>query len=545
MRFPSPISASSAKAWLSDGQELALLDVREAGEFASGHPLFATSLPFGVLEAKLPVLVPSTACRIVFMDDGYSHRAERAAEIAQRLGYRNVFFLDGGATGWQRSGLSLFEGVFVPSKAFGELVEQAFSVPHVSPEELNRWQGEGRRLVLLDGRPSEEHHRMNIPGSICLPNGDLAYRASAIISDPEIPVVVHCAGRTRSIIGAQILRDLGFPNPVFALENGTQGWTLAGLDLERGSDRAVEAAPDEESRTTMRARARTLGEAWQVPFVDVATVNAWLGDGLRTTYVFDVRGDAEFHSHHIEGATHAPGGQLIQSTDHWVAVRRARIVLADDTGLRAVVVARYLKMMGLDCHVLAAAEDAWGDIVSPRPPRPAMPDLPRAAVPLPRDAIVLDVRPSMAYRSAHISGAQWALRHQLSERLKHVEKAALVVLCADDSDVLALVASDLRADGFSNLAEFSGTAASWREAGFQVVSTPDQPSDAQALDFVFFTHDRHSGNLEAARRYLSWETGLVGRLDAAEKLELSRCLPTRTESFAMPRQSEKRLSNAG
>jgi rhodanese-related sulfurtransferase len=258
-----------------------------------------------------------------------------------------------------------------------------------------------------------------------------------------------------------------------------------------------------------------------------------------------VRSDAEFHSHHIEGATHAHGGQLIQSTDQWVAVRRARIVLADDTGLRAVVVARYLTMMGLDCHVLAATEDAWGDIVSPHPPRPAMPELPRAPLPLPQDAMILDVRPSMAYRSAHISGAQWVLRHQLGERLKHVGKAALVVLCADDSDVLALVASDLRADGFSNLAELPGTAASWREAGVEVVSTPEQPSDAQALDFVFFTHDRHSGNLEAARRYLSWETGLVGRLDAAEKLELSRCLRTRTESFAMPQQSEKRLSNAG
>lgn len=544
MLFSSPISASMAKAWLSDRQELALLDVREAGEFASGHPLFATSLPFGLLEVRLPVLAPSMACRLVFMDDGYSQRAERAAEIARRLGYQNVSFLDGGAAGWQRAGLSLFEGVFVPSKAFGELVEEAFSVPHVSPEELNRWQREGRRLVLLDGRPPEEHRRMNIPGSICLPNGDLAYRASAIIPDPQTPVVVHCAGRTRSIIGAQILRDLGFPNPVFALENGTQGWTLAGLDLERGSDRAVDEMPDERAKAEMRARARTLGEAWQVPFIDIATVNAWLGDGGRTTYLFDVRGDAEFHHHHIMGAIHAPGGQLIQSTDQWVAVRRARIVLADNTGLRAVVVARYLTMMGLDCHVLTAAEEAWGDIVSPQPASPATP-LPRAPLPRPQDAMILDLRPSMAYRSGHISGAQWALRHQLGERLKHVAKSALIVLCADDSAVLGLVASDLKADGFCNLADLSGSAASWREAGFEVVSTPEQPSDAQALDFVFFTHDRHSGNLEAARRYLSWETGLVGRLDPAELLELSHCLRTRTESFAMPQENGNRLSKAG
>ncbi|QPC94556.1 rhodanese-like domain-containing protein [Mesorhizobium sp. INR15] len=545
MRFPSPVNASTAKAWLSDGQELALVDVREAGEFASGHPLFATSLPFGLLEAKLPVLVPSTACRTVFMDDGYSQRAERAAEIALRLGYLEVFFLDGGVGGWQRSGLSLFEGVFVPSKAFGELVEEAFSVPHVSPEELNRWQQEGRKLVLLDGRPLDEHRRMNIPGSICLPNGELAYRAGAAIPDPLVPVVVHCAGRTRSIIGAQILRDLGFPNPIFALENGTQGWALAGLDLERGSDRAVQEAPSEHGKAEMHARARSLAEGWKVPFVDVATANSWVGDETRTTYLLDVRGDAEFHAHHIEGATHAPGGQLIQSTDQWVAVRRARIVLIDDAGIRAVVVARYLSMMGLDCHVLAGAEDVWGDIVSPLPPRSAVPELPHVPLPFPDDAVILDVRPSMAYRLAHVAGAQWVLRHQLGDRLSRVPKTAVVVLCGQDADVVGLAAGDINALGFHNLFEVAGTAASWREAGLEVVSTPEQPSDAEALDFVFFTHDRHSGNLEAARRYLSWETGLVGRLDAAEQLELGRGLRARTNPFAIAQQNEKRLSNAG
>ncbi|TGS57594.1 hypothetical protein EN826_032655, partial [Mesorhizobium sp. M1D.F.Ca.ET.183.01.1.1] len=95
-----------------------------------------------------------------------------------------------------------------------------------------------------------------IPGSICLPNGELAYRADSVIPDPEIPIVIHCAGRTRSIIGAQILRDLGFHNPIFALENGTQGWTLAGFELERGSDRVADTTPAGERLTEMRVKAR-------------------------------------------------------------------------------------------------------------------------------------------------------------------------------------------------------------------------------------------------------------------------------------------------
>ena len=42
---------------------------------------------------------------------------------------------------------------------------------------------------------------------------------------------------------------------------------------------------------------------------------------------------------------------------------------------------------------------------------------------------------------------------------------------------------------------------------------------AEAIDFLFFVHDRHDGNLDAARTYIAWETGLVAQLDAAERDE--------------------------
>ena len=51
------------------------------------------------------------------------------------------------------------------------------------------------------------------------------------LRSPDSLVVVNCAGRTRSIIGAQSLRNAGIGNPVMALENGTMGWELAGLEL--------------------------------------------------------------------------------------------------------------------------------------------------------------------------------------------------------------------------------------------------------------------------------------------------------------------------
>ena len=57
----------------------------------------------------------------------------------------------------------------------------------------------------------------------------------------------------------------------------------------------------------------------------------------------------------------------------------------------------------------------------------------------------------------------------------------------------------------------------WRAAGLPVVATPDDPADADCIDFLFFTHGRHEGNAEAARQYLAWEIGLIAQLDAQER----------------------------
>lgn len=66
---------------------------------------------------------------------------------------------------------------------------------------------------MLDGRPYAEYQKMSIPGGICCPNGELALRAHGLAPDPKTTIVVNCAGRTRSIIGAQTLINLGVPNP--------------------------------------------------------------------------------------------------------------------------------------------------------------------------------------------------------------------------------------------------------------------------------------------------------------------------------------------
>ena len=218
------VTAPILKSWLHDGREIALLDVREHGQYGEAHLFYATPLPLSRLEVDAPRLVPRQGVRTVVYDSGEADGvAERAAARLAALGYSQVAVLEGGTRAWTAAGHRLFAGVNLPSKTFGELVEHAYGTPRITAQQLAARQAAGEPLVVLDGRPVSEFHKMNIPGALCCPNGELAYRIRSLVPDAQTPIVINCAGRTRSIMGAQTLINLGLPNPVFALENGTQG----------------------------------------------------------------------------------------------------------------------------------------------------------------------------------------------------------------------------------------------------------------------------------------------------------------------------------
>ena len=77
------VEARDVKAWLSDGAEIALFDVREAKPYSEGHPFFAVPLHYSRLELDIEKLVPNTAVRMVLFDGG-DDLAERAARRAAR-----------------------------------------------------------------------------------------------------------------------------------------------------------------------------------------------------------------------------------------------------------------------------------------------------------------------------------------------------------------------------------------------------------------------------------------------------------------------------
>ena len=285
------VAAAALKDWLSDGDEIALVDVREAGQFAAGHPFLAVSVPYSCFEIRIGDLAPNAHVRLVLCDDG-TGVAGLAANRARALGYSSVLVLEGGTPAWQRAGYTLYEGVNVPSKTFGELIQEERATPHISADELTAMCKAGDDLVIVDGRTISEFQRFAVPGGISCANGELALRIDDLAPDPATKIVVNCAGRTRSIIGAQTLIDLGVENEVVALENGTQGWVLAGHALEAGATRR-HALPLPQDLERRRERAMRHAGTRGVGFADAEEISHWLGDQTRTTYLIDIRSDEE------------------------------------------------------------------------------------------------------------------------------------------------------------------------------------------------------------------------------------------------------------
>jgi len=500
---------------IDDGGELALIDVREELIFSRSHLLLARSVPLSRFELKFAPLVPRRGTRIVLCDDD-DGLAPRAAAILVGNGYTDIHILAGGIAAWGAAGFELFSGVNVPSKAFGEYIEHANDTPNIGADDLAKLIRDRADIVVLDSRPYDEYSRVSIPTSTNVPGAELVLRARDIAPSPDTMVVVNCAGRTRSIIGAQSLINAGLPNKVVALRNGTMGYSLAGFACDSGKNRrAPDASPI--MHAWARQAAQRVAESCGVRLIDRATLDAWRKDDSRTLYVFDVRDPAEYEAGHFPAAVSAPGGQLIQATDQYVGTLGGRIVLTDDAEVRAAMTASWLRQMGFaDVFVLpeAGSETGWPQIPvleSATPPQAAIDSTALNALLSQDKTTVLDLSLSRNYLARHIPGAWFAIRTRLAAALKKIPLAATVVLTSEDGALARLAVAEAQAVFDRPVRFLDGGNAAWQAVGYPFSSEARMADEA--VDQWRKPYER-TGDVEGAmREYLAWETDLLPRIE--------------------------------
>lgn len=516
---------------LKSGNAHACIDVRERGEFALEQIPETTPLARGTLEYRVEKMVPSKSVPIiVFCDDG--RRSELAALTLSQMGYRDVRLLAGGLLAWKKSGLATRQGWGVGGKEYGEKIAVTGAVPQITAEELASLRRRGERAVVVDVRTEEEYLRGHIPGALNVPGGQLLLEVPGLLDKEYSLLVATCAGRTRGILGAQLLREAGLQK-VYALLNGAMGWRLAGYELEVG--------PGEDRLSNAR-----IG-SW--PWVIEATQRLAVTDNIcflscqevkqlqaseNIYYIIDVRLPKEFRSGHVIGSINLPMGQIALAYENFIAVRQATLLVLADDEIRSVWAAALFQRLGFrSVFVLKGGIEAMAthdfrlgrDEAETEMEVFGLADaraLVSGLVPIQlsecatkdRNAVILDVRGSGEYVSGHIQGAHWLARGKLELGIgeKVPDKTCKIIAVCESGIRSSLAAGTLKSLGYRDVNYLEEGLKAWQQERLDLHDGLDGADITREEAQADFGHTLWTGALGKSRadmeRYLSWEESL-------------------------------------
>jgi rhodanese-related sulfurtransferase len=103
------LTVEQVKGRLDRGERFQLIDVREESEWAKDHLPGAVHLGKGVIERDIEQRLPDTGAELVLYCGG-GFRSALAADNLQKMGYTNVWSMDGGIRGWRERGYPLSKG---------------------------------------------------------------------------------------------------------------------------------------------------------------------------------------------------------------------------------------------------------------------------------------------------------------------------------------------------------------------------------------------------------------------------------------------------
>jgi rhodanese-related sulfurtransferase len=108
-RSVKELTVDDVKAKLDRGERFVLVDVREESEYAKDHLPGSTHLGKGIIERDIEASVPDVGAEIVLYCGG-GFRSALAAENLQKMGYTNVWSMDGGIRDWREKRYPLTSG---------------------------------------------------------------------------------------------------------------------------------------------------------------------------------------------------------------------------------------------------------------------------------------------------------------------------------------------------------------------------------------------------------------------------------------------------
>src|SRR5713226_6912929 len=97
------VSVEDTRARIAADPSAKLIDVREDDEWQASHAASAEHLGKGIIERDVEAAVPDKSTELILYCGG-GYRSALAADVLQKMGYRNVWSMAGGWKAWKDSG---------------------------------------------------------------------------------------------------------------------------------------------------------------------------------------------------------------------------------------------------------------------------------------------------------------------------------------------------------------------------------------------------------------------------------------------------------
>ncbi len=483
----------------SSGKPFALIDTRERRVHVNGHWFGSTNIPLSVLAQQIHRLVPQKDFPIHILD-WQDATSDAAISQLSELGYSKI---ERHATSEPSSyGQGFVKGEYVWSKAFGEVLAHTCGLQEITPAD---YLADYKDAHLFDVRPTAEYSQFTIPGSQSLPNSLLLANLDALKQSGQC-ALLHCAGRTRSIIGASTLKAAGYTGPFVIFKGGTQAWQLDGYEREYNANKLFARESDNDKPVI------EFLNRWSIPFsqVDSANLESFITahDGH---HLFDVSDDAATGKLAVHNILKISGTNLIQQTDRSIARYHVPVILFDyGSGSRSAFAAYWLQLMGYDVSVVYLTTELRSPGSFDQQKQDVeitYPELSFENLLEHRDngIDIFDIRSSKAFSQGHLVGSVW---RNISELIiDNVESSSPLILIGNDTAHASRIALILERNGCNIAGLFGWNSDDIDPAQIQpgVVETP--------IDQSALFAGRHHGNMQDSRDYLSWEEALPEQID--------------------------------
>ncbi len=323
---PANVAAQAQKgAWL--------VDVRDTGPFAAGHPADAINIGIrGRFETWTGIMIPWGEPFILIGSDG---EVQEAAFRLKRIGYdAPAGYLQGGPDAWKQANLPV----------------GSFAL--VKPKVLYQQMKAGTAPVIADVRLPSEWMGLRIGNVLNAPLNKLFTEGKRLSKD--MPVLTVCNSAYRSSMGAAVLQKMGFKT-VLNMEGGSEAWIAEGLPtLSATGSGSGQAAP--------AARTVKLPER-----LAAAELKRLLMDLPGTFEIVDIRPPAGYADFTLPGSVNADIAEVIANPAYLNGT--VPLIIVDRDGSLAMAAGGILSQKTQrPIKVLYGGLEAyWNESAMPRP----------------------------------------------------------------------------------------------------------------------------------------------------------------------------------